>query len=122
MAAITWAMVQDHAPELSTVDVDAQNDILNHVNNDLFVDDFGGEDSYKLKLARIYLAAHLGTMALPNTGAGAGPVTSWSLGDMAVSYGGTVAAYANATYAQTVYGQQYHAILRTTLMRLGFVV
>lgn len=117
MAVISWAMVLNHAPELSVIPVGAQTDILAHVNTTLKPSVWGGEDSAKLKLARIYLAAHFGTLE-KSKGAVVGPVVSSSAGGLARSF--AVVAGSSSGYADTPYGKQYEALLKTTPARLPF--
>ncbi len=125
MAAITWAHVEDHAAQMSGVDADAQTDILSHVNTTLSVDFFGGETAAKLKLARVYLAAHFGQMLLTaNATSGAsGSVTSKSLGDMSVGFGSssTSSILSSSEYGTTSYGQLYLTLVRRTTARVGFI-
>lgn len=119
MAVITWAMVVNHASELSAIGVDAQNDILAHVNTTLKPSVFGGEESGKLKLARIYLAAHFGTIEKAR-GSVVGPVVSSSAGGLSRSF--AVVQGSSNDYDSTPYGKQYAALLKTTLARLPFVL
>lgn len=118
MAFITWAHVVDHAAELATVDVDAQNDILAWVNNHLNVDLFGGEDAYKTKLARIYLAAHMGTGT--RRGGAVGAITSSSAGGLSRSF--QVPSTTDTDLSSTSYGAAYAMLLKTTVARVGFVI
>ncbi len=116
MADIVWTDVTDFASELSTVDSDAQVVILAYVNDALSVSAFGGETSPKLKLARIYLAAHVGTLSRGGTPM-AGPVTSETDGTIARSY--AARAIANPSdWDSTSYGQLYAALVRTSRARL----
>lgn len=87
MADITWNHVLDHYPELSTIDVDAQVDILAIVNTEMLNPTmFGGENARTYKLARIYLAAHICAMELMGADGAQGPVTSESAGGLSRSY------------------------------------
>lgn len=127
MAVITWAMVVDHAPHLSTIDADAQTDILAYVNTALRVSVFGGEDSPKLKLARIYLAAHLATMgrqAGSGGGLAGGEITSESVGSISRSYAGASSgATSEAGLGSTVWGRSYLALVKTSaLARMPIVM
>jgi hypothetical protein len=106
MASITWTDVTNHAAELASVSAGAQTDILAHVNTALNVTLFGDETSARLKLARIYLAAHLGTMA--NLGGVSGPVSSESAGGLAMSY---AVAMTRSNLGITSYGRAYLATL-----------
>lgn len=122
MAAITWANVLDHAPELSTVDTDAQTDILAHVNTTLIPDDWGGESSPKLKLARIYLAAHMGTMITQGATNKAGPVIAESADGLSRQYGWSSSTDSDALYDSTSYGKQFRTLLMTSIGRLPIVI
>ncbi len=123
MADITWTHVTDHAPGLTGVSGAAQIDILDLVNNLLEVDLFGGEDATKLKLARVYLAAHMGQLWKDSqTGGGsAGPALLKELGDMKTQYASGFGTFSAETYGTTRYGQQFVALRRTTLAVIGFV-
>lgn len=110
MAAITWTDVTNHAAELASVAVGAQTDVLGHVNTALNVTLFGDETSPRLKLARIYLAAHLGTMG--NLGGVSGPVSSESAGGLSVSY---AVWMTNSLLASTSYGRAYLATLSSVV-------
>ena len=118
MAAITWANVVDFDSGLSTVDADAQTAILAYVNAEHDVTAFDGEDGPTLKLARIYLAAHLGrTMGV--AGAASGPVTSASSGGLSVSYGSF--ATSAEGLGTTAWGNLYLAIIKRSAATVGFV-
>lgn len=116
MAAIVWADVVAFAPQLSTVASTVQTDILAHVNTALNVVTFGGESAPRLRLARIYLAAHVGTVTSGGGSAAAGPVTSESDGTISRSYA-SVSTAASDTES-TSYGQMYAHLIRTSAARL----
>ncbi len=117
MAEITWADVVAVAPELSTVASDAQDMIIAYVNDDVSPAAFGGETSPKLKLARVYLAAHEGTLASQSGAGPAGPVTSETDGTIARSY--AAGSTDNASHwNSTSYGRSYVALVRTSRARL----
>lgn len=122
MADITWTDVTNHAPGLSSVSAGAQTDILAWSNDLLSVDEFGGEAAANTKLARIYLAAHSGTLALLGASGAAGPVTSEKAGGLSRSYGGALGAAASSDYGSTVWGQQFVALCRTNPSRAGLVL
>ena len=100
--AISWSDVVKIAPELSTLAVDTQNEILADV--DLEVDP-GTWNEFADK-GRKYLAAHLGTLARPGSVGVAGPVTSETLGPMSRSYSVEGATDAGAL-SSTRYGVEY---------------
>lgn len=115
MAAIVWDDVVDIAAELSAVGADARTKILAFVNGALDTTLFdGGEDSDRLHLARIYLAAHFGSGALPGSGSSGPPgtVTSESAGGLSRSYATMAAATATGLVGGTWCGQQYQALVR----------
>lgn len=63
MAAIAWSDVTAHDGSLSALtDTTVRADILAYVNGTLNVSKFGGEASIKTRLARIYLACHMGEL------------------------------------------------------------
>lgn len=121
MAAIDWTAVIAHAPELAAVSSQARTEILAHVNTALDVEVFGGEDAPKTRLARIYLAAHLGA-GVANSGGSTsvGAVTSESAGGLSRSYG-QAAVVATASLGSTSYGQAYLALVNTSAARAPFV-
>ena len=123
MAVITWVDVTNHAAELSAVVVAAQTDVLAHVNTALAVAVFGGEAAAKTKLARIYLAAHLGTLSLPSSsGAASGAVIEEKVGDISRKYAdASSGTTAGSGLDATVYGLQFKALARTTVARFPLI-
>lgn len=125
MSAIIWADVTAIAPELSTVSDDAQDSILAHVNTALAVDIFGGESAPKTRLARIYLAAHLGSASRTgSSGASgaAGPVVSESAGGLSRSYANLTSASGTGGLSSSTYGQLFEALVGSTPARCPVVV
>jgi uncharacterized protein YfaP (DUF2135 family) len=118
MAAIAWADVTAHAAELSTVAVGAQTDILAHVNTAFAVSVFGGEDAPKLKLARIYLAAHMAKSGKLAASGAAGPVTSETADNISRSYAVAMASSGSDTWSSTGYGRLLAQLVRTSSARL----
>lgn len=122
MAAITWANVVKFVPSLSTVDAEVQNALLAHVNILLDVNRWGGEESPKLRLGRIYVAAHFATLAVKGASGlnGAGPLASSTASKLSRSWSQVnVAVY--GTWATTTWGQLYWSLVRTTTAILGTV-
>jgi hypothetical protein len=118
MAAIDWDDVTAHAAELSSIATIAQDDILAYVSDvhdvSVFVD---GEDDVALRLARIYLAAHLGSLT-PSSTAG-GLVKSSSAGGLSRSYG----PFASADgLKSTIYGLRYLDIIEGTPARAPVII
>lgn len=120
MASITWTDVTNSFAALSAVSAAAQTDILAHTNTALAVAEFGGEDADKLKLARIYLSAHMGALTLRGSTGGVGSVTSKSEGDLSISYGS--ASGSTSIYGSTVPGQMYLELVRTSPARAGVLL
>lgn len=122
MADILWTDVVNHAAGLAdpAVNSGAKTDILGLVNSMLNPLPFGGESSYKYKLARIYLAAHIGTLEVMaakagisggGTGGTLGPVIAESEGGLTRSYASILAMnLKNPLWGATIYGQEYAAI------------
>lgn len=121
MASIVWSDVEAHAPALSTVASGAQTDILAHVNTILNVSLFGGESAAKLKLARIYLAAHSGTLSLLGASGASGPVTKDKAGGLERSYA-TASPTLGTDYSTTIWGQLFIQLSNTTAARAGMLI
>lgn len=117
MSEINWDAVVAFAPELSDVNIDVQAYLLAHVNTTLNVAVFGGEESPKLRLARIYLAAHMATGML--LGASAGEIQSETVGGVSYTYSGAAPV---SSFESTGYGKQYAALVRNSIARFPFVV
>ncbi len=118
MADITWSDVESFYPALSAVASDAQDDIIAWVNGALAVSNFSGEGSQKLRMARIFMAAGQGELALPGAGNGQVASKTVSADSISVTYATSVTS---AAFANTVGGAQFNALMRTTPARLGFV-
>ncbi len=102
---IDWDDVALLAPELASLDEDAQDLILGMVDAQL------SEDWEDLRdTAALYLAAHLG--ALTKRGGSAGAVQSESVGQVSRTYAVSMAAGAGL-YGSTVYGQEYERLAKT---------
>lgn len=113
MADITWDDVTDLQANLSAAEADAQTKILAYVNGELNPDAFGGADSARFVMARIYLAAHLGELARRN---GERSVSSKLIGAERISI-----AYGLSTegLAQTSWGAEYAEMLAASPLRIG---
>lgn len=117
MAAIEWHEVVDHYPALSTFDVHAGDDVVAFVNETVNVDAFGGEDSYKTKLARIHLAAHFAAIASTSALSG-GPVKRRRVGDIEEEFATSSSPSDSEGMTQTAGGRAYLALLRSSLARV----
>ncbi len=107
------------APELTTLTDQAWVDILAYVNG---MSEDGIDDSVTLRLAKILLAAHFGTMSKRAFTGAAGPVTGESAGGLRRSYGLVALSSADAALGQTMYGMQYLGILRSSNAHGPFLI
>lgn len=117
---VTWRDVIGIAAELDAVDDEAQFDILAYVNSAFKTTGF---DAFKLRLARLYLAAHHGTFADPARGANAptGALTQETLGPASRSYA-SFASDSQRELETTSYGQALAFLLRTHSTRGAYVL
>lgn len=99
---ITPADVKAFAPELSVIADAAWVDLLAYVN-EMQLDCL--DTDVDRRLARIFLAAHFGTLIRLGAGGAAGPVTSESAGGVRRSYGMIATGSGSGSYATTRYGQ-----------------
>lgn len=123
MSAILWTDVTGTFPNdtlLLNLPVVAQTDVLAYVNTVLSVEFFGG-DGTKLRLARIYFAAHMGyTEALRGqAGTITGPLIGESLGFATRNYASTIVGLRATSHASTNYGQLFDDLVRSSPMRIG---
>lgn len=120
---IAWADVLGTASELSTVSDEAQFNILAHVNTALDPDYFGGEGHPSLRLARIFMAAHIATNAKNGASGAAGPVISETLGPASRTYGWSGASSLTGfkELDSTPYGKQLRTLMRASPNRGPFV-
>ena len=63
------------------------------------------------RLARVFLAAHLASVALRASAGAAGPITSQSAGQVRISYGLLAQAAGTNSWASTEYGQMLVALI-----------
>lgn len=114
MAPITWTNVTDHASELSVVSAAAQTDILAVANTTFNPAEFVDETSVKLKLARIYYAAHFGTLEKEKSGgAAAGTVIAESAGGLSRNYASAASIVSSSGFDQTPYGRLLIVLIRS---------
>lgn len=118
--AIDWADVEGIAPELSDIPWSGRRCILAYVNNALDEDAWGGEES--VRLARIYLAAHYGTITRQGGNGPSGPVVSESVGDLSRQYAAASPMGTDPLMDTTPYGKSFRGLLRRSLARLPIVL
>jgi hypothetical protein len=121
MADIVWTDVTDMFPldaALAALPGPAQDNILDYVNNGLSPRYFGGKDSGKFKLARIYWAAHLAVAPGVGGAAAAGPVTAKSEGGVSIQYGWSGSSMSGGN-GSTSYGRLFDELVRSSPYRAG---
>lgn len=119
-APIIESDVQAFAPELAVLSSGAWGDILAYVNQiDMTAPVIpeatrtSGESAITDRIAKIYLAAHMGTMTRLAGGGSAGPVTSSSAGGLRRSFG-MISMLTGTALGSTRYGQMYLDLLSMT--------
>ena len=113
------------APELAqgkrALSAQAWQEILLLVNSEYDLTQTG-EDAATDRIAKIFLAAHMGTLMRRGNQASAGPMTSESMGDVRRSYGLIAGEPGAASLSTTRYGQLYLEILTASVANGPFVV
>jgi len=117
MAAILWTDVTTIAPSLASVSAGVQSLLLNFVNEAIDTRLFpNGEADNRLKLARIYLAAHYASSGLAadaSGGAGvAGPVIGEAAGTLSRQYAAMTSSTSDPLLESTEWGRLYRLIMR----------
>ncbi len=117
MADILRVHVLAFAPELTTISDQAWADILTYVNTMSDVA-FDG-DTWMYRMARIFLAAHIGTVTSRAANGGIvgviGSVVMEAAGGLRRSYGAATSSTTDSsTLGQTSYGIQYMVLLRSS--------
>jgi hypothetical protein len=115
--AISWDDVEDLDAHLSNVAPNLQTIILARVEK-LSSAYYGGIDDPRYKLARMLLAAHIGTpFAYGATGV-SGPVTQRTEGGVSESYAVAQAAL-TGLHASTAHGRAFDELTRSMPGRIG---
>ncbi len=109
---ISWSDVIAIAPELVDFDVTGQNLILAWVNEAFDRKMF---TTNQLKLARIYLAAHLATVSSQGGDMTAGPVISESVGGISRTYANMMMS---GSFSGSTYADALSLLLKTSSARL----
>lgn len=119
---IVQADVAGLAPQLATkVSDQGWVDILAYAN-EIDLTTQLGESAQTTRMARILMAAHLGTVINMGLSGAVGPVVGESAGLVRRSYG-MLATYAGAgALAATIYGLQYLTLLSMTVANLPMVI
>lgn len=116
---ITKADVTAFASELSTLSDWAWVHLLEYVNE---LDFTGfGDSAQTVRMARIFLAAHMGLMNNRSTTGAAGPVISESAGGLRRSYA-QVSTSASLNLNSTMYGQLYLNVIGSSLAHGPIIV
>lgn len=124
MSAIIWTDVTLGLglASLQTVPVPIQNDILSKVNGaGINAVAFGGEESPNTRLARIYLAAHLGQLVANMISGEVNGVlvSSESTGGISRSYS---VGSADGDHNETIWGQLFDQLVRSSPGTRGPIV
>lgn len=123
MAAIIWSDVTAVDSALSAVSVGLQTGILAYVNGTgIAVSKFDGESGTDTKLARQFLAAHMGTMNLRAAAGGTGQVTGMSEGGVSISYAQPGFASLADNLESTPHGVNFSIMLARNVNLRGFLV
>jgi hypothetical protein len=118
--AISWDDVIDLDANLENVAPNLQDVILGRVEK-LSASYYGGVDDPRYKLARILLAAHIGTPYANAAGGGAGvsgPVTSRTEGGVSESYA-VAAVSLTGSHSSTGHGRAFDELTRSMPARIG---
>lgn len=119
MAAILWSDVVTVDASLASTAVALQTEILAYVHEVVGVHSLGGEESHRLKLARIYLAAHMAVIAKQiGDGQATGPVTSRSIGGISKSW--LAPQMTDDGLQRTGHGSLYLFVVRNAPRTQGF--
>lgn len=116
MADIAWSDVTATFPAdaaLVGVSLLVQDMLLERVNNELDPNVFGGVDTAKFKLARIYLVAHMAAFGVLGT---EGPVIAEGVDDLNKQY---AASFLPGAYGLTAYGVLFEQLLKSSPRRIG---
>lgn len=121
---IVWADVTALAPELATLSVSAQTAILAYANvafnESMFKADDSSGVSSPLKMARVYLAAHLGTTSKGAGSAAAGPLIEESDGRLMRKF--ATATANNTSFVGSSYGELLTWLINTSRARYPMVL
>ncbi len=112
MAVVVWNDVVTKLPaaELASVPAPAQDDILAFVHETLNVKALGGEDSARLRRARMLLAAHLAHVTGSGGSVAAGPVISESTSRISRTYAQVMTS---SDFSGSSYGEEFSRLVRT---------
>ena len=120
LTPIIQSDVTDFAQELSAVSSGAWVDVLAYVNE--WDSTILGDSAQTIRMARIFLAAHLGTMSIRGADGSAGPVVGESAGALRRSYGQLAMAASVYALGMTPYGLQFLSLLSMSNARGPFLV
>lgn len=119
---ITWADVIIIAPELATAPLALQTEVLALANSYWHAEHFGLQ---RLRMLRMYTAAHFATLAMPGTGgpgAPSGSVISESADGLSVAYASTFNQPGfDPLWDGTSYGRQVRLLLSASGARGPFM-
>lgn len=123
MAAIVWADVTNLVASLSAVPPAAQFEILTTVNAVVNAARLGGEDTRKTKVARVYLAAHMGELERRAAADAQGSFTQ--VAGKQLTADGFKLDFTSLTsddsLAETTHGRAYMSWIKNSACAVGFV-
>lgn len=112
MASVTWTDVTGVAAALSATTASHRAAILAYVNGTgVAVDSLDGEAGETTKLARTYLAAHMGTMNQRGINGSSGTVTAQREGEISVHYASPDGINGSKMLSETPYGRLFQMLI-----------
>ena len=119
---ITWDDVVAIAPELAALSAEAKASFLAHVNASFNLAAFSDDPlvaTPQLRLARILLGAHLGTLGIraQSSGGGTGEVTSETVGGISRTFKVSSSAEVMEGLDLSAYGQMLGEIINASAAR-----
>lgn len=114
MAAITADDLIAYSAAMAAMDPVVMADILNLVNLGFpaLPEIFDGEDGYKTRIARIYIALHFASLPGAGEQRAGGAVTSESRGGLSRSYAAPPTSSGDSEFNDTQWGRRYLLLLR----------
>lgn len=124
MAAIRWSDVVNGAPApgLAALAVEAQDAIIEVVEEEVDAGQFGGAESARYQRARVLLAAHYAQIAIDAGSGVAGPVTSMSADGLSKSFAVAADATSSSGLATTAWGRAFRMLAMSSPARAGLMV
>lgn len=116
MAPITWTDVVSRISTLGAVDLLQQTDLLAEANEFFNSSMLGGEDSARLKSARIYYVGHMASLPGAGSTSPAGPLTVQVRGKLRQEFQGLPQS-SSSTWMLTQWGRRLYELIHTSRAR-----